>query len=400
MRLILQNKFHLCLIVFIVIILGGLNFAPAVYADQTIDNRDTANTLSTGSWDVSGGTDPFDPSDPTADSLWARGGDDTFIWRFTATETGTYEVWEWHSGWSSRTTAAPHRITHAGGATTLSVNQRINAGQWNSLDVYSFVAGETYTVTVTSVADSTSTCADAVRWTLVGSGGNLSPTAVIDSISPSPAVEGEAVDFSGTGSDSDGMIAAYRWSSNQDGELSTSESFSTTDLSTGTHTITFEVQDDEGAWSDPVSRELTIISMSDDIIWDNRDTANTSSTGSWEVSGGTDPFDPSDPTADSLWARGGDDTFTWRFTATETGTYEVWEWHSGWSSRTTVAPHRITHAGGSTTLSVNQSINAGQWNSLGVFTFVAGDTYTVTVTSVADSTSTCGGSLDPGEQRR
>ena len=57
--------------------------------------------------------------------------------------------------------------------------------------------------------------------------------------------------FSGTGSDSDGTVVAYLWESSIDGELSTNEDFSSSDLSLGHHAITFMVQDNDGAWSDP-----------------------------------------------------------------------------------------------------------------------------------------------------
>jgi hypothetical protein len=78
---------------------------------------------------------------------------------------------------------------------------------------------------------------------------NSLPIAVIDSISPSPAEKGTTVFFNGTSSDSDGTIVAYLWESSIDGELSTEEDFTTTNLSIGNHTITFMVQDDDGAWS-------------------------------------------------------------------------------------------------------------------------------------------------------
>jgi hypothetical protein len=239
----------------------------SAYANVTVDNRDAA-TSRTGTWERSGGTNPFNPSDPAADSLWARGGADTFSWHFTPSQTGAYEVWEWHSGWSTRTNVAPHRITHAGGTNNIVVNQKINAGKWNRLGVYQFTAGKSYRVTVTSVANDSSTCADAVRWTLVTSGNNP-PTAKIDSISPSFANAGEPVTFAGSGTDSDGSIAAYRWISTISGTLSSSKSFSTSGLAVGTHTITFQVQDNKGAWSAPATRNLTInrLNASDEHIY-------------------------------------------------------------------------------------------------------------------------------------
>jgi len=78
---------------------------------------------------------------------------------------------------------------------------------------------------------------------------NLLPTAIIDSIDPSPAEKGASVFFNGTGSDTDGTIAAYHWESSINGELSTDKDFSTSELSLGHHTITFRVQDNNGGWS-------------------------------------------------------------------------------------------------------------------------------------------------------
>ncbi len=87
---------------------------------------------------------------------------------------------------------------------------------------------------------------------------NQPPTAFIDSIIPNPATEGDTVTFTGRGEDADGNIAAYSWISSIDDNLSNQASFSKADLSVGTHTITFKVQDNNDAWSDPVVQELVI----------------------------------------------------------------------------------------------------------------------------------------------
>jgi len=82
---------------------------------------------------------------------------------------------------------------------------------------------------------------------------NDPPKATIVSIKSSSgresAVEGESVSFEGLGYDSDGFIVEYRWRSSIDGLLSNSRDFSTSSLSVGTHTIYFEVQDNNGTWS-------------------------------------------------------------------------------------------------------------------------------------------------------
>jgi hypothetical protein len=90
------------------------------------------------------------------------------------------------------------------------------------------------------------------------------PVATIDSITPSPAVQGrDTVHFHGSGQDTDeggAYITAYLWTSDIDGPLSTQEDFSipASSLSVGTHTITLRVQDDEVEWSLEVSSSLTV----------------------------------------------------------------------------------------------------------------------------------------------
>lgn len=87
------------------------------------------------------------------------------------------------------------------------------------------------------------------------------PTAIIDSIEPNPAKQGkDTVSFIGHGNDSYGSIIAYNWTSSIDGLLNTSSSFTkpASELSVGTHTIYFKVQDDYGTWSSAATEILTI----------------------------------------------------------------------------------------------------------------------------------------------
>jgi parallel beta-helix repeat protein len=86
---------------------------------------------------------------------------------------------------------------------------------------------------------------------------NDAPIAVIDTISPNPVKQGEAVLFQGHGSDEGGAITAYRWLSSEDGIIGTTASFTTTNLSIGTHTIYFQVKDDT-EWSPQVSTTLIV----------------------------------------------------------------------------------------------------------------------------------------------
>jgi hypothetical protein len=145
----------------------------------------------------------------------------------------------------------PHSVT---------VNQLENGGRWNSLGTFTF--GTSGSVTITASSDvqangrTVSTCADAVRFRKVSD--NRAPAAFIDTISPNPASRGETVSFFGHGEDRDGTTAAYSWTSNLDGQLSSEILFSTRALSIGTHKIHFRVQDDQGVWSTSSIQSLTV----------------------------------------------------------------------------------------------------------------------------------------------
>ena len=62
------------------------------------------------------------------------------------------------------------------------------------------------------------------------------------------------------------------------------------------------------------------------------------------------------------------------------GNYQVFCWYPQGSNRTTSAAHVINYNGGSTTVTVNQQVNGGQWNLLGIFNFAAGTTGNARVT--------------------
>ena len=120
---------------------------------------------------------------------------------------------------------------------------------------------------------------------------NQSPTAYIDSIVPGEVAQGEAVTFTGHGTDSDGTVVAYRWTSSNDGEIGTSASFTTSSLSVGSHTISFRAQDNNGAWSANVTATVIVTEAIPNPVILSFDadpgTINPeeTSTLSWEVSG-------------------------------------------------------------------------------------------------------------------
>ncbi|CAA6802528.1 MAG: Chitinase, partial [uncultured Sulfurovum sp.] len=102
----------------------------------------------------------------------------------------------------------------------------------------------THTITLIVTDDDNATSSDDVQIKVEGILVNQAPIANAGIDQTVDA--GTAVSFSGSGSDSDGTIASYRWTASDGTELSTLQNFSKSDLSVGTHTITLTVTDDGG----------------------------------------------------------------------------------------------------------------------------------------------------------
>ena len=93
---------------------------------------------------------------------------------------------------------------------------------------------------------------------------NQPPTATI--VNPAAAVTvnpGESVAFAGTGSDSDGTIGAYSWTFPTGSPSSSTQASANVIFATpGTHTVSFQVADDDGATSQPATRAITVADFS------------------------------------------------------------------------------------------------------------------------------------------
>jgi len=85
-------------------------------------------------------------------------------------------------------------------------------------------------------------------------------TAQIDSITPSPAIQGETVTLTGHAEGGSGTYIDYCWKSSIDGYLGNSPTLTLNTLSLGNHTIFFSVKDNSGSgtWSDEVTANLDV----------------------------------------------------------------------------------------------------------------------------------------------
>lgn len=83
---------------------------------------------------------------------------------------GQYEVFEWHGKTNTGTMASAATLTvnHAGGSTSLPLNQQINQGGWTSFGTYQFDAGDSGSVVLTN-SGAGQLMADAIKFKYVGS---------------------------------------------------------------------------------------------------------------------------------------------------------------------------------------------------------------------------------------
>jgi nitrous oxidase accessory protein NosD/DNA-directed RNA polymerase subunit RPC12/RpoP len=88
------------------------------------------------------------------------------------------------------------------------------------------------------------------------------PTALIVEISPDPALWSDDITFVGTAQW--GNATLYHWNSSIDGDIvnTTESSYTTTNLTNGTHVISLRIMNETGYWSDPVQMDLTVFNES------------------------------------------------------------------------------------------------------------------------------------------
>jgi len=113
-------------------------------------------TSATGTWRSS--TAPFPHG---SGSLHSNVPGSTYTYEFELAEPGPYRVYAWWTIAWSRTTEAKYTIEHAGGQTTVLVDQNdeTTKDMWNDLGAFDFERGGKVTITA---AETGYTCADAV----------------------------------------------------------------------------------------------------------------------------------------------------------------------------------------------------------------------------------------------
>ncbi len=107
------------------------------------------------------------------------------------------------------------------------------------------------------------------------------------------------------------------------------------------------------------------------VVVDNADPGFSVLSGSWST--GTSSPDKYGSDYRYTSSGGSLSEVEWTPDLPEAGQYQVSVWYPEGSNRADNAPYTVHHASGSTLFRVNQQINGGQWNVLGVFDFDVGD---------------------------
>ncbi len=384
-------------------------------ATQILDNGEPGTTA-VGNWQVSAGVNPYG-----GQSLYARSGA-SYSFRLPLAAAGRYDVALWWTSFASRSTAVPIVIEHADGNSAVYVDQTRNGGMWNVVGTFAF--NSVAAVRIVALG-SASTCADAVAFIprdvppppvappeiILDDGvpGTLAIGAWTVSGAPLPygsqsvySKQAEATYTFSCEIDQSGAYEVYAWWTawpsrsaevpievrHADGRTKTfvdqRRGGGQWNLIGQFHFSTFAVvQITSVGTASTCADAVRLVGVgvpppTGHVVVDNG-TAGTSATGTWLTSAAPNPYQ-----GDSLYAKAAG---AYSFSAPIVGAVNVYVWWTEWPSRSASVPVVIEHAGGRTTLSVDQTRNGGQWNLLGEFSF-AGQAR-VTIVSAGGGFSTC-----------
>ncbi|MFK4041822.1 exo-alpha-sialidase [Nonomuraea wenchangensis] len=319
--------------------------------------------------------------------------------------TGTYEVAVWYPAHSNRASNAPYVVKHADGQATFRVDQRTEGGRWVVLGAFSFVAGDTATVELSDDADGY-VVADAVRLVRLGGVADNSATGfemVSGSWNPATGVSGYyGQDYrtapAGTGASkvrwrpdvpASGVYQVAVWYT-ADGNRASNAPY-VVNHAGGSTTIRIDQRTRGSQWVSLGYFLFAVgtgtVELSDDadgyviadavrliyqgVVADNASTSFSVVTGTWNTNAQSVPGYYERNYATSPAGTGAAKA-RWTLAVPTSGVYQVAVWYTADGNRASNAPYVVNHAGGSTTVRVDQRSRNGRWVSLGEYSFAAG----------------------------
>ena len=302
-----------------------------VRSREVIDNTDP-NVSSVGTWSTS-----------TWSSFWGENfytnepgtGAEVFTWTPDVPLAGNYKVFaRWTPASMNRATDAPYTIHHADGSTTVRVDQTAGGG-WVLLGTFAFAPGANHRIELSDDANNR-VLADAVA-------------VIPDDAAPNMAIWHLSIPQAG-----DYPLYA-RWTA--DPNRATNATY-TVYRAGGPATVVKNQEQAGGQWNllgtftlDPTHDPRVVLS---DAGADGRVQADA-----------------------ILVADSKGNTAAWTPSIAAAGDYHIYAWWRGDPGRATNAPYTVHHAGGSSTVLVNQRLNGSQWNLLGRFPMAPGSGHRV-----------------------
>ncbi|MER7443833.1 NEW3 domain-containing protein [Micromonospora avicenniae] len=295
----------------------------------------------------------------------------TATWRPVLPRAGWYEVAVWYPSNAETTTEADYVVRHGNGETPVRVDQQQDARTWRVLGTFPFPAGDEGFVRITA-DDPAYHRVSAARFRPVDESAVL-PRITGLSAEPVSAPGGSATVTATVTATAVAGVTGCAALGLPDGWVSTPASVPVTLAPNAEQRVSFTITAPPGATvgalhevalhaAGAVARTAVPVGTPDParavIVDDGR--PGYSEQGYWMAStlkgyaGGT-----------TRYANGGTGAVaTWR-PELPAGRYQVSVWYPTNATTTTAAVYRVAHRAGTDTLTVNQTVDAGQWRALG-----------------------------------
>jgi hypothetical protein len=383
-----------------------------------IDNTDSASVSFTGTWTSSVWADDYYGADYLHD-----GNEDKGMKSITFTpdieNTEEYEVFMWWTASEGRASNVPVTINYSGGSAQQTINQKVNGAQWISLGTYSFAAGTSGNLVISTTDTDGAVIADAVKF-VPGSTVQL-VDIIVDSTDSEAIKTGEwtastmASGYYGANYLHDGISGkgeksvryvpeiptlglydvSVRWTASSNRPVNTPYTVNAADgsvsfladqtqgggewQSLGSFVMSEGTSNDvllstEGTDGKAVIADAVRFTQSEayEVIIDNSDPDHCTIDGTWGTSTALDGYYGSNYLHDGATDKG-NCSVTFAPDLAYTGIYDVYmNWSSGGSGRSDAVPVDIISSNDGTATYVNQQVNGDMWNYIGTYSFEAG----------------------------
>jgi len=275
----------------------------------------------------------------------------TATWLPSLPRADTYQVYERTPVFGTWTSTAPFTVFHQAGSTTTLESEVTGGGTWKLLGTYDLYPGQNHRVELTDVVSTGSyVVADAVKFV--------------------PVASAKSATWSIPGS----LIAAtgsYRLYAKWPASAShTPEAVYTVSYQGGSATITANQRTNGGQWNLLGTFPFNAGGSGYKVVLADSALGKVA--------------------ADAIYVAGTaapTDAFTWTPAIPSAGSWRILVRWPASSANTAAAQYTVTHAGGTTTITLNQKQNGGVWNSLGSYSLTPGAGHKVTLTGSSDGTT-------------